>query len=160
MTGLEPEPIRVSGMFKDEALLGETDGELVCADGTLRYRGPDASVEIPHTTVTGVRVDQDKSVAGFRSIAGVFAVVTLLMAYVFVQYVIVHGGGLFSVIGLGSGLSAVLSALGTPWMYRLDDGERTVLQLDRKDGERVRFITAEDTDAFGEIERRIRETVQ
>lgn len=156
----ERESIHVSNVFKGEALLEETDSELVCANGTLRYHGPDESVTVSHGTVVETRVDLDASVSGFRMIAGVFVVVALLMGYIFTKFVLISGGELLSVVGLGSGLSTVLSAASAAWMYRVDVGERVVLQLDCEDGERIRFITTADTNAFAEIEKRINDTAR
>jgi len=152
----ESDRLRVSGIFEGEAVLGETDGELVCADGTLRYRGPGGPVEVPGAAVNATRVDRDRSATGFRTVAGAFALAALLMGSLFADHAVVGGGQLFSVVGLGSGLSAALSAAAVPWLYRLDAGERTVLHLERENGEPLRFVAPGECDALREVGRRMR----
>ncbi|MEE6210041.1 hypothetical protein U3A55_07730 [Salarchaeum sp. III] len=154
-TDTEQDPIRIRGVFKNEALLGETDSDLRYSDGTLHYQGPDETTSIDQTAVTETRVDRDKSVSGFRSIAYLFAIIASLMGYLFTDYVLLNGGGPLSVVGLGTGLSTILAAAGVPWLYRLDADERIVLHVNHESGERVRFITTGETDAFQEIERRL-----
>lgn len=158
--GGERDGIYVSNVFVGEALLEERDTLLVCANGKLHYYGVDDSFTLAHDSVVDTRVDRDASVAGFWMIAWVFAGVAVLMAYLFTDVVVLGDGGMLSVIGLGSAASAVLSVASAIWFYQLDAGERVVLQLDCEDGDRVRFITTADTDAFTAIERRINNTVK
>lgn len=153
-TGVEE--IRATGVHEGDAIIGDDGDELVCTSDTLRFHGEQDRISIPHAEIDNTRVDVDKSVTGFTTIAVAFGVVALLMGYVFTQFVIVGGGSVMSVVGGGSGLSAVLSVYGCVWIRRLEVGERMVLQVDYGDESRAVFITDDDDDeVFSEIESRI-----
>lgn len=149
----ELDEIEVSGVFEGDALLDGDGSELICTSDEIRFARED--IVIPHSEIETTRVDVDKSVAGFTVIAGAFGFVGLLMVYVFVQFVVFGGGPVVSVVGAGSGASAILSVYGFFWIRRLDEGERVVLQVDCSDGSRSVFITDDDNGAYAEIESRI-----
>lgn len=150
----EPDSLRVTQVFEGDALLNGDGDELICTSNELRFDAD--NLVIPHMEIESTRVDVDKSVAGFTMIAVAFGVVGLLMGYVFTEFVIVGGGPLMSVVGGGSGLSAVLSVYGCVWIRQLEVGERMVLQVNYSDESRAVFITDDDNDGlFTEIESRI-----
>lgn len=148
--------IRVTGVHEGDAIIGDGGETLVCTADAVRFDAGD--LVIPHYEIEHTRVDVDKSVAGFTTIAAAFGVVALLMGYVFTRFVVVGGGSVVSVVGGGSGLSAILSVYGCVWIRRLEVGERTVLQVDYGDESRAVFITDGDDDGlFTEIESRVRD---
>lgn len=147
--------IRVTDVFEGDALVDASGGVLTCAGGRLRFDDRDGDrLTIPHADVERVRVDVDKSVAGFRTIGNTFGAVGLLMLFVFVQ-VLRASAPLISVVGVGSGASAVLGLYGAVWFRRMEEGERAVLRVDWGDGSRSTFITGDDGGAFGRIEDRL-----
>lgn len=148
------EPIRITDVFEGDALLDETGHELRCTDEAVRFVAPGSDITIPHGEITDVRVDTDKSVAGFTAISTLFAVASGLLVVVFVR-TILSPTPTASIVGLGALLAAPLSAFGAVWMRRLEVGERRVLQLDRTDGSRTVFITEQSDGAFELMEARI-----
>ena len=147
--------IRVTDVFEGDALLDAEGGELVCSEDALRFDDREGErLTIPHGDVERVRVDVDRSVAGFRVIGNAFGVVGLLMLYVFVQ-LFRTSAPLVSVVGVGSAASAALGFYGAVWFRRMEVGERAVLRVDRGDGSRSTFITGDDDGTFDRIEERL-----
>ena len=152
----QAEPILVTDVYEGDFLLDdESNGnELRCTGDTVRFDGPEGVISIPHGGIANVRVDTDRSVAGFTVIGNLFGVASLLMVVAFARTVL-SPAPVLSVVGLGSLLAAPLAAYGAVWMRRLEGGERRVLQIDRRDGARTVFVTQEADGAFERIRERI-----
>lgn len=151
----DQQTIRVTNVFEGDALLDADGGELACTADALRFDGRDGEqLAIPHGEITGVRVDVDASVAGFRTIGNAFGLAAVLMAFVFVR-ALLSGAPLVSVVGVGSSASAILGCYGAIWFRRLEVGERTVLQVDHGEGSRTEFIARDDDGAFDRISERV-----
>jgi hypothetical protein len=149
------EPIRVPDVYEGDALLDDESGdELRCTGDAVQYGAPDHELTVPYGEVTNVRVDIDRSGAGFTVIGNLFGIASVLLVAAFVRTV-PGPGSVFSVVGVASLLAVPLSAYGAAWMRRLEVGERDVLQLDCDDGSRFVFITTDASGAFERIESRI-----
>jgi len=145
----------VPGVYERDALLGGDGGsELVCTAEAVRFDAREGSIRLPLDDVTDVRVDTDRSVAGFRRIGNAFAFASLLLAAALVQMVVSPGLPSGAVLGAGL-LGAPLSAGAAVWMRRLEVGERRVLRLNHADGDRAVFVTEDANGKFEAIAARV-----
>lgn len=147
--------IRVPDVYERDALLGADGGaELVCTRDAVRFDAGEASIRLAHDEVENVRVDVDRSVAGFTRIGNVFGFASLLLAVAVARMVLTPGLPSGAVLGAGV-VVAPLSAYAAVWMRRLEVGERRVLQLDSADGGRTVFVTGDAGGKFEAIRARI-----
>ncbi|MCU4971152.1 hypothetical protein OB955_00165 [Halobacteria archaeon AArc-m2/3/4] len=135
---------------RDEFTLNADGQPLICTTKSIHYGTESANpIEIPHESITEMRIFIDKSLTGFSTLGHVFLLIAFFLTALSIQLV-TSGAPLLDVITLGTYFSTLLAYPSALMFYKMEVGEAKVLRIETPEN-RFEFISTEDDCGFEDI---------